>query len=201
MVVLLGLGTVGFGVLSVTFSSQASKTKASLEEAKTKAADEAREAQKKADEENFTKLSNSPYRAYVAPEAYGSFVVNFPKLWSAKVVQQNSGTQIDLALNPDFISTINNVPKPLAAHVQLIQSSKDNFLKSYAGDITRGKIKQTNITVSGLPAFDLAGTFTSKLVIRMVVVPVRDKVIVYSIENNAYMAEFNQILAQTKIVP
>ena len=202
--ILLGLfilGTIVFAVLAYTFQSQASKAKNALATAKTVAADTAREDQKKADEVTYNKILGSPYRAFVAPEEYGAFVINFPKNWSSKYTQNLSGTQIDLLINPEFIATVNNIDKPLAVRVQFIQSNKDRYMSEFATALKRGDMKQADIVVSGQPGFDLTGKFRDNKTVRMVVVPVRDKVLVFKTENTKYAAEFNEILGQAKIIP
>ena len=62
-------------------------------------------------------------------------------------------------------------------------------------------LHQNTIQISGLAAFDLTGNFGDRRTVREVVVPVRDKVIVFINENNEYKNEFAQILAQAKINP
>lgn len=201
LVVLLGLGTIVFGVLSITFSSKASGSAKALQTQKIAAATAARDDQKAIDDDLNAKAKESPYRAYNAPQEFGSFVINFPKSWSSTVDQESHGVQVDLILNPDFIRKTFGQNETVATHIQFIERGSDDFLSQYTNAIKYGKIKQTNITVSQQPAFDITGDFGDHKTVREVVVPIRDKVLVFTSENSKYASEFSQILAQSKIIP
>jgi hypothetical protein len=201
LIVVLGLGTIGFGAATVLFSGKAATANKTLESHAATAAAKARLDQKKLDDEANTKLNESPFRSYTAPEEFGSFVVTFPKNWSSRVDQETSGTQVSLDMNPDFLRKINGTDTPVAAKVQLMERTKDQFLNQYTSLVKKGTMKQANVKISGLPAYDLTGTFSDHKTVRQVVVPIRDKVLVYSTENSTYATEFNEILAQAKIIP
>ena len=199
--IVLGLGTLIFGVLTVTFSSKAATATKTLETQKTAAAAKARDEQKKLDNENNAKANESPFRAYTAPPEYGSFVINFPKNWSGYVDQETSGTQIQLLLNPDFIHKTKGQDELMASRVLLIQRPEDQYLAQFSGLIKSGKLKQNAATVSGQPGVDLTGEFNDHKTVRLIVVPIRDKILVFTSENAKYAAEFAEILAQAKIIP
>ena len=201
LIVVLGLGTVGFGAATVVFSGKASTATKNLESAKATAVAKAKADQKKQDDIDNTRAAESPFRAYTAPEEYGSFVINFPKTWASYVDQETSGTQVSLAVNPDFIRRTKGQDGAYAARVMLIERSKDQYLAQFTGLIKNKTIKQADTKVDNQPAYDLTGTFSDHKTIRQIVVPVRDKVLVFTTENSAYAAEFNAILAQAKIIP
>ena len=201
LLVLLGLGTITFGVLTVTFSSKASSIQKSLNQQTAAAAAKASDAQKKIDDDNFSKANESPFRAYTAPEKFGSFVINFPKDWSSWVDEEEQGTQVSLVLNPDFIRRTDGGDQAMAVRVMLMLRPQGQYLSQYNAVIKSGVMKEANIQVSGQPAFDLTGKFSGRKTVREVVVPVRDKVLVFSTESATYASEFNTILSQAKIIP
>ncbi len=201
LLVVLGLGTVIFGALTVTFSSKAATTAKNASAQAATAAAKARNDQKKLDETASTRAAESPFRSYTAPEEFGSFVINFPKTWSSTIDQEPSGTQVQLILNPDFIRRTSGQDAPIATRVVFLEKPKDQYLATFANNIKKGTLKQTTTTVSGQPAYDLVGTFSDHKTVHMVVVPVRDKVLVFSSENSSYATEFNEIVAQAKIIP
>jgi hypothetical protein len=133
--------------------------------------------------------------------AYGSFVIKFPKNWSSYVDEESSGTQVLLVLNPDSVGKTNGTDNLAAARVTLQQQSGDNFMSQFSGSVKNGTLHQGTINVSGLSGFDITGKFSDQRTSREVVVPVRDKVLVFVNENNQYAAQFNEILAQAKINP
>jgi hypothetical protein len=201
LVVILGLGTLIFGILTVTYSNKATTLQNSTNQQKAAAADAARTAQKRADDIEYTKINESPYRAYIAPVGFGSFVINFPKNWSSYVREQPSGTQVSLALNPNFIRNTNGEDEITAVRVILLTTAQDSYMAQYASAIKTGKLKKTITQISGQTAYDLTGTFNGKKTIREVVVPIRDKVLVFSSEASEYSSEFGAILSQAKIIP
>jgi hypothetical protein len=201
LVIILGLGTVGFGTLTVMFSGKASTATQTLESEKAKAAKAAAEAQKKLDDEAYTKQSESPYRSYTAPEAFGSFVINFPKNWSSLIDETPTGTQVNLIINPEFIRRAAGQSKPVAVRIHLEDRSKDSYIQQYSGQVKSGTLKRTDTKVSEQPAWDYTGTFSDKKTVREVVVPIRDKVLVFTTEDAQYASEFAQILEQAKIIP
>jgi hypothetical protein len=198
---ILGLGTVGFGIAAVLAYSKASIATTTLNQQKAAAAVTAKKEQKKDDDQANLIASESPFRSYVAPVDFGSFEIKFPKNWSGYVDQEQIGTQVSLVINPDFISRSNGADELVAGRVQLIERTKDSYLQQYTSLIKRNTLKQADITVSGLKGYDITGTFADKKTTRQVIVPVRDKVLVFTNENSKYSNEFNQILAQANIIP
>jgi len=201
LVVLLGIGAAVFAVMAlVEFNAAAVATK-SLHSSQQAVADKAKADQKKADDQAYSIAGESPFRSYVAPIEDGSFQIAFPKDWSGYVDQEGTGTQVSLIVNPDFVRRSNDVDELAAARVQLIERDSTQYMNAFNSYIKQGTLKQANTTVSGQAAYDLTGQFSDKKTTREVVVPVRDKVLVFINENSKYANEFNQILAQSKIVP
>jgi hypothetical protein len=204
LVVILGLGTLIFGVLAVSASGQAQTATRVLQTGEQNAATAAKKTQLKSDDLAATAAAESPFRAFDAPAADGSFVINFPKNWSAYVDEEQSGTDLALSLNPNYVSVTNNAQDPTAAQVQLVDRDQSDYMTQYQSAVSDNEISQKNITVSGLSGFDLAGaagSFNDPNAVREVVVPVRDKVIVFISETTQYATEFDEILAQCKINP
>jgi hypothetical protein len=196
---LLGVGTVVFAILTVVAFGQASTAKNTLSKQKQAAADAARTEQKKTDERAAEIAAESPFRSYVAPIEYGSFEIKFPKNWSSWVDEErSSGTQVNLIVHPDFIRKTNNLEELMAARVTLQQKTLNEFLRPYEAN---KKVTRADITVSGVKGVQITGQFSDKRTSRIVVVPIRDKSLVFTNEASQYNAEFDQILAQSKVVP
>ena len=198
LIVVLGLGTVVFGLAAISASSKAHTATATLAAAKAQAANDAKKAQKAADDQANTLANATPYRTYTAPDAFGGFAISFPKDWSASVdEEETSGVQVSLTVNPNFVRRVNNVNDLVAARVELHTVPMAQFLQAYNAKT----ITQTSITVSGIAGTALTGTFPDKRTTRLVAVPVRDKTLVFINENGSYASTFDTILAQAKINP
>jgi hypothetical protein len=201
MVVILGLGAVIFALMAVTFYGQAQSSASTLNVQKAAAATKAKADQKKEDDAANEVANESPFRNYTAPIPDGSFEVNFPKNWTATIDEEGGGTQVSLIMNPDFIRRENGQDDLIAAKVQLIERTGADYVGQFSGAVKDKKMTQNSITVSGQQGYDFTGQFGDRRTSREVIVPVRDKVIVFFNENSKYANEFNQILAQAKINP
>lgn len=198
LIIVLALGTIGFGIASVKAFAQAHTATSTLTAAKAKAAADARTDQKAIDDKANLIASESPYRSYTAPEAFGGFVVNFPKDWSETIDQeQNSTTQVNVVLNPNYIRRVNNVDDLMAVKIQLVAKPLASFLQAYVDK----SIKQTNVTVSGIAGTQLTGKLPDKRAVRIVAIPVRDKTLLFINENSVYNSTFDTVLAQAKVNP
>ncbi|QQR53233.1 hypothetical protein IPG36_04080 [bacterium] len=199
--ILFGLGTMVFGIMAALFYSQATEAKKTLISKVTDAVTAAKAEQKEADDAAYTLQAENPYRSYTAPVSFGSFEVKFPKSWASFVEEKSSGTQVNLQLNPEFVKTTNSAAEPNAARIILLEQTQNQFMGTIDSQVKNGKLKKSVTTVSGLPAFDVTGTFSDKKTIRQVIVPVRDKVILFNSENKNYASQFNEILTQSRIIP
>jgi type II secretory pathway pseudopilin PulG len=200
----IGLFVLGFVVLvlgittTIALVTAGGATADANKKAQTAAAS-ARADQKKADELAARQAQESPYRTYQAAEEYGAFSLKIPKNWSAYVQYNLNGrTQLDLSLQPDIISITGNAITPLAAHLELDQSTFADYMSQYKND---SSVHQSDITVSGIKSKNLTGSFKDITVARVVVVPVRDKVMVFTNQDKTYDPEFTKILEQAKINP
>ncbi len=201
LVVLLGLGTLVFGVLTITFATKANTATKTLSAEKTASAKAAADAQKKFDDAAYIKAGESPFRAYTAPETDGSFVINFPKTWSSSVDEEAYGNQVVLVMNPDFVRKTGGTENVVAARVTLLATPQTQYLKQYDAAVKKGTLKRANTIVSGQPAYDFTGTFNDKKTVRLVVVPIRDKVLLFATEDPKFATQYNEILAQAKVNP
>jgi hypothetical protein len=194
------LGTVVFGLLSIVAFGQAHTAQTTVNQQKTAAATAARDDQKKQDAVAAEIAGESPFRSYIAPLEYGSFEIKFPKNWSAQIDEERSSTtQVNLLLHPDFVRTQNGTPDLYATKVQLLQHELNEYTKQFDSVKT---VKRADITVSNIKGVEFTGTkFPDKRDIRIVAVPIRDKTLIFVSEDAAYANEFNQILAQSKILP
>ena len=201
---------LGFGVLALTIATIvgfiiAGSATTNADKKALTAATAARADQKKADELAARLVQESPYRTYAAPTQYGSFKLAYPKSWSsyASYSQGGARTPLELMLNPDLVSATDGKNQPLACHLQLIQSSLDDYLTPYKGATG---INTEDITVSGIKGKNLSGDLGAVSpdnadVVRLVVIPIRDKVMVFTNEDANYASEFTNILEQANIVP
>jgi hypothetical protein len=199
----LAFGLILFAVLSIYGFSVAHKATTTLDQQKATAAATAQVAQKKSDAAAAKTASESPYRSYTAPADFGSFAIFFPKNWSGYAQTSTSDqTQVNLALNPDFVTETNgDIADPVATRVKLVSTLTPAAMSQYTGLIKTGKLTSQNVTVSGIKGTELTGAFPDKITVAAVYLPVRGQTMILSCENAQYLPEFNLILSQAKINP
>jgi hypothetical protein len=195
----LGVGAVAFGIMSVVAFGEANKAKTTVEQQKKVAVDAARSDQKKQDQQAAEIASESPFRSYVAPLEFGSFEIKFPKNWSGYAQQSlTNGTQVDLAIHPDFVRRDDGTDRLMATRIQLLKRTMNDYLKTFEA---QKALTRTDVTISGVKGVQITGKFQDKRTTRLVVVPIRDKSLIFINEDVTYAHEFDQILAQSKVLP
>lgn len=158
--------------------------------------------QKATDEAAAKAAAQNPYRSYVAPTAYGEFTIKFPKVWSSSVAENlSSTTQVDLIATPDFIKIQPDNKVNYALRVSLIDSTYASVRQAYDQRVKSKKLKALGVKVSGLDGTRYEGEFKEGKSGIVVLIPVRDKTIVFTTENTKYQAEFEATLAQSTIKP
>ncbi len=205
LISIIGLTTVIFAGLFLYYYSQAKTATNILDQAKKEASTAARAEQKKADSAAQEVALESPFRSYQAPDEFGSFNVKFPKNWSARLAESAPGqVQVNLSVNPDFIRYKDDVTQPVALRVRLIKQNINAFIAEFEDAIKTGAVKKSGIVVSGQNGIALTGHYTDPSqggFVRLVAVPVRDKVLVFTCENGLYTSQFDATVSQSKIVP
>lgn len=201
---LIIIGVLGFiaailVILVAVAYSEANTATTTLNDKVAAATKAARADQKKIDDLAATKAAESPYRTITVPKEFGAFSIKAPKNWSALVdYELSSTTQVDMYLHPDIITKRDNVFTPIGMHINFIQETLSNFVQQYTN---QEGVKQADYTVSGIKGKELTGAFADTVTKRIVVIPVRDKLLVFTNTDAAYDSEFSRIIAETIVSP
>lgn len=142
----------------------------------------------------YTEASKSPLKTYSGPAAYGSLQVQYPKTWSAYVVEQNNGSNdVDGYFNPNFVPSVNAQSSSFALRVRVLNQTYANTLQNFQGTIKSKLLtavpyafpKVPNVTgtrLDGQIASDKQGT--------MIVVPLRANTLEVWTEGGTTTADF-----------
>lgn len=153
-------------------------------------------------EAEYTEREKSPYRNYVGPDQFGSINVTYPKTWAAYVDESSSGKLVDAHFHPNYVPGINTIGKntQYALHLQVLDQSFEQVLKTYASEIKTGKATSQPYAVPNVSGVVGAKvTFADNVI---VLLPIRDKTISLETESATYVADFeNIILANITFVP
>lgn len=160
------------------------------------------ETQKITDEAAAKAAAQNPYRSYVAPPAFGEFTIKFPKSWSSSVAENLTSTnQVDLIANPEFVKILPNNSVNYALRVGLVNNTYVATRLSYDQRVKSKKLKAEPVKVSGIDGTRYTGEYKEGKTGIAVLVPVRDKTIVFTTENTKYQTEFEATLTQSTIRP
>lgn len=201
-IVLLAVVLVIETVALVVVYGASKRSKAILDSARQKSYQQGQSDQKRADEERFEILNQSPFRSYKAPVIFGGFEIKFPKNWNVYAVENSSASQqINLTAHPDFVKQVSGIDNAYALRVTLVRTPYDQLMKQHQDDVRQKKIKLSSVTVSGIEGSRYEGKFDGKHDGSTVLLPVRDKTVMIATDDKRFLSEFNQILAQAHIVP
>ncbi|HSX41179.1 MAG TPA: hypothetical protein VLF21_00880 [Candidatus Saccharimonadales bacterium] len=206
LTIFLGLGMVLFGVLAVIAYNHDAVTTANLNDTVSRAKAAAAADQKKLDDAANIKANELPYRTYTALPVDGGFSLNIPKSWSlyAGHNSTDSVVQLDLIADLDVVNNYlnNKVINTHAFHLQLLNKTQTNVIRSYDDKIKKKDVSSKTVQVSGINATWLEGAIDDQRHNGVVVIlPIRDKTMVISTDSHDYLSEFNNILSQAKIIP
>lgn len=158
--------------------------------------------QKETDEAAAKAAAQNPYRSYVAPPAFGEFTIKFAKSWSSSAAEnQNATNQVDLIANPEFIKILPNNTVNYGLRVYLVNNTYATTKGAYDQQVKNKKAKASSVKVSGIDATRYEGQYSQTKSGIAVLVPVRDKTIVFTTENTKYQPEFEATLTQSTIKP
>jgi hypothetical protein len=158
--------------------------------------------QKESDAAAAKAADQNPYRSYVAPAPFGEFTIKFPKSWSSSVAEnQNATNQVDLIATPEFIKILPNNTVNYALRTYLVNNTYNTVKSSYDQQVKNKKAKASSVKVSGIDGTRYEGQYNQSKSGIAVLVPVRDKTIVFTTENTKYQPEFEATLTQSTIKP
>ncbi len=158
--------------------------------------------QKETDAAAVKAAEQNPYRSYVAPTPFGEFTLKFPKSWSSSVAEnQNATNQVDLIATPEFIKILPNNTVNYALRAYLVNNTYNTVKSSYDQQVKNKKAKASSVKVSGIDGTRYEGQYNQTKTGIAVLVPVRDKTIVFTTENTKYQPEFEATLTQSTIKP
>lgn len=149
-------------------------------------------AEDKKKDAEFAEAAKKPLKTYKGPEAFGSLQVQYPKTWSAYIVENSSGVALDGYLNPDYVPVANQ-QGTYALRFQVTGSKYETELQQMDGQVKAGKVKVTPYRLPQLPSVlgvRVEGELAN-LKVNMVMLPLRDRTVKIWTIGSAYVNDFN----------
>ncbi len=201
--ILLLLGSLVFGIWAFA-ERQDYKHNSDIKAAQ--AAELAKQAESTRKDAEFTEKEKSPTKTYLGPEAYGSVTIQYPKTWSAYIVQTDRSTlPLDAYFHPNFVPSVQQTGQSYALRLQITNQPYDQELRQFEGNVKAGKLTSTPFTpknVPGAAGVRLDGELSPTQRGSMVLLPLRDKTIKISTESSQFTGDFDLvILPNLKFIP
>jgi hypothetical protein len=196
------LGAAGFGIWA--FTSRAdykdrSDQKAAAAAAKQEEATQATDALKYAEQEK------KPFDTYIGPAAYGNITVNYPKTWSAYVIESGGGNPIAGYFHPKYVPGITNPNNSYALRVSLVQGAYSSALQQFKSQLAAGTVTIQPYALPKVPSVigsRIEGQITQKKQGVMIVLPLRNMTLQIWTESNDFKGDLDtNILPNLSFVP
>lgn len=146
----------------------------------------------------FAEESKNPLKTYNGPAAFGSIQVQYPKTWSAYVVEQNNAaSSVDGYFNPNFVPATTALSSSFALRVKVLGQTYASVMQSYQGMIKTQKLTATPYAFPKVP--NVIGTKLTGEIIQgkqgsMVVVPLRASTLEVWNEGTTTTADFEKYI-------
>lgn len=154
----------------------------------------------------FVEKEKFPLKSYLGPEAYGSVAIQYPKTWSAYVVESKgaSAMPVDGYFHPNYVPAQQS-GTAFALRAQIINQSYELEMKKLESGVKGGKVTVSPYIPKNVPSITGArvqGEINPGQVVTMIVLPLRDKALKISTESQQFAGDFDAIiLANLKFVP
>lgn len=143
----------------------------------------------------YAEASKYPLKTYSGPSAYGSVQVQYPKTWSAYVIEQANGeNNVDGYFQPNFVPSTQDTTNSYALRVRVSTQSYASVVQNLQSYVKSGKTTATPFAFAKVPTaigtrFD--GQIGNTKQGSMVVVPLRANALLVSTEGPQYLPDFN----------
>lgn len=203
LLIILFLSAAGFGIWA--FSSRADYKDNSDKKAAAAAAQAVKETEATA-AAKYAEEAKKPYDTYIGPAPFGNITVNYPKTWSAYVVESERGsTPVNGYFNPKVVPSATDSDKTFALRVELVQTTYEAVLDQFKGRLEKGEVTVQPVTLAKVPSVvgsRVEGQITSKKQGTMIVLPLRNMTLKVWTESNDFKADLDtHILPNFSFVP
>lgn len=194
-VILLSLGMVALGVLSVWLYMQYTDQKTNVDGKISLAVATAQKQQADSDEAKFLERDKEPNRQFAGPDDYGRLTFNYPKTWSVYVAQDGSqnGSSYAAYLNPISVPPVSDTQQ-FALRVTIVQQDYDQVVQGYQDLVKAGKLQSSAVSANGHNGTRLDGSFSDSIRGSAVIYKIRDKTAIIRTDANTFDPDFENII-------
>ncbi|MBP9131757.1 hypothetical protein KBF61_01350 [Candidatus Saccharibacteria bacterium] len=201
---LIGIGILTFALLATTIFLflELDKAKNKRDEFATAAVEKASDSYKKGIDAKYFQKEKEPFLDFDGPELLGGITFKYPKTWSVLVKQNVSSTeQIDAYLHPSIIRFDEESSRSYALRLQLLKTTYSEAVSPYLGLVQEGKLKSKAVVFNGAEGLRLDGQLSEEDRGSMIILPIRDKTMLFWTESPDFVDDFNTMLETFKFNP
>lgn len=194
LVILLLGGAVAFGVWAFN-SRQDYKNNADQKITAAQAA--TKQQTQNTDAAAYAEAAKKPLKNYAGPASFGGVTVQYPKTWSAYVIENaTSSTPINGYFQPNFVPDVGSATNAFWLRVQLNQTAYNTIMNSYAGGVQGGQITVAPYSLPKVPSVT-GSILTGKINAdgdksgTMILLPLRSSTLEIWTESTDALADFN----------
>lgn len=192
-----------FGLLMFTQKSDLQKNMDAKVDAAVVIESKTIEEQKEAE---FAEKEKSPTKTYIGPATFGSVSFDYPKTYSAYIIEgtTSTGTPLDGFLHPNIVPK-DDKSVAFALRFQLIASPYETQLKTYDALLKSGKLTIKAYRSAKVPdvlGVRVEGEIATGKQVSLILLPVRDKTLKIWTESKETIADFDKyVMASLSFVP
>lgn len=196
LVVLFFLGAAGFGYWAF---AQREDYKNNSDQKVAVAVAAAEKRTQAADAKTFAEKEKQPLRTYVGPSQFGALTIQYPKTWSAYVIEgkDSSSKPIETYFYPEFVPNVGNNDQTYALRAELVSESYDQVLNDYEGSAKSGKVTIAPYKLPKVPNIvgsRIEGQLNTSKQGTMVILPLRNMTLKIWVDASAFAPDFNNIV-------
>ena len=150
-----------------------------------------------ADAQTYAQEAKKPLKTYVGPASFGSVTVQYPKTWSAYVVENStSSTPINGYFQPDFVPDVSSATNSFWLRVQLNQTPYNTVMGGFSGNVQAGTVTVAPYSLPKVPS--VVGSIVTGQINAdgnkpgtMIVLPLRSSTLEIWTESSSALPDFN----------
>lgn len=156
---------------------------------------EAKKEQADEDEAKFAEREKEPRREFVGPTEYGRLSFDYPKTWSAYVMNDGADrSRYEAYFHPIVIPPLDQRDARVALRVLILNQDYEDVLNKYDNQVEDGELRSSNIEINGNSGVRLDGAITKDIRGSLVLLRVRDKTVTLQTDADTFRPDFDEVL-------
>jgi len=150
------------------------------------------------DAAKYAEEAKNPLKTYVGPAAFGSVTMQYPKTWSAYIIQNEKGANpINGYFMPDIVPNVGEDENSFALRIEVVSQSYEKVLNQYNNEAKAGEITVKAYELPKVPdviGARIDGQIDRKKQGTLIILPVRNMTLRVWTESNDFKPDLDNII-------